>query len=327
MADASRFDVVASSEVPPEDLIWTRPDRPPPPVACDWAAAGGLAVRDPSLLNQTREASRFDVTNPASFQRQETRTIDACGEWGPAGRFDIRALDEQCLVEVRVPVLLVAADEPIDCPRFVSMGTPPCRDSCRRATTDAVAAQAAEWGQVIRDQWSRRHQIRPIGTGCPCPAYDVDVDVVFVAPGEDPNPHLVNVHSGCGQADSGDWYIDMLPKYAAHEFGHLLGLLDEFPKPGPRNVISAFADPIGALLDLPFAPSNIFGTEECYPVTDPVSMMFCCSVESYAFFIEESRVFPFHYHFFAEWLAKTRCCEFEIGRPADVLEGASFESF
>lgn len=323
MAEASRFDVISSSELPPDDLIWTRPDRPPPAVACDWAAVGGLIVRDSGIVSERRESSSFEVTNAATFRRQETRTTDFCGVPSRTGRFDIRAFDDQCLVEVRVPVLLTAGGEAVE-GRFSSRA---CRDTRRVATADAVAQQAEEWREVIRRFWSRQHQIRALGDGCPCPAYDVDVDVIFVAPGEVENPNEVTVHSGCGDSDQTNWYIDMEPKLAAHEFGHLLGLLDEYPKPGPRNVISAFADPIGALLDLPFAPSNLFGTEECHPVTDPVSMMYCCSVEQNAFFIEESRVFPFHYHFFAEWLAKTRCCEFEIGWPADILEAARFESF
>lgn len=316
MADAARFDVVSSSQSPTEEIRWPAPDTPPPPGPCDWRTTD-LFVRASSLGLHVVESSRFLIMDESGFQKQPTRVVDFCGNEGPLGLFDIRANDDQCLVEVKVRIFLDPLSDDI-APVFRSeVGR--CGDETRVATPEAVAEQQDEWLEMIRNRWSRKHQIRALGVGCPCPAYDVDVDVEFVAD-EAQAHHTVHVHSGCERPDSQNWFIDMQPSYAAHEFGHLLGLLDEYPKPREMTTLEEIAFSISDPLDILFERPR----SNCELVTSARSIMWNSGVANYL--DGEARVYPFHYHFFAEWLARTRCCEFEIGSWQDIKTGERFKS-
>lgn len=264
---------------------------------------GALLVRDPTAFHVvTARASRFAIgpTPPGQFAEVTATSIDACGgEFG--ARFSIRADDERCFVVVRVRVQLVAMAEPVppeDGGRFESIlseDSVKCPGGGRTvATSEAVAERAEAWRREIRRRWSRQHRIRALGDACPCEAYDVDIDVEWVTE----NPHqTVSVHSGCGDVNSQNLYVDMSDYTAAHEFGHWLGLLDEYPGP-------------------------------CTESTGLHSIMWGSDIARAVGVV--GRVQPFHYHFFAEWLARTRCCDFEIGSLEDIggLLGdpAEFES-
>lgn len=274
MAEASLFEVT----------------RAPGDLAC---APDQLDVRSTANLDHSARAAAYVIRDPRGFRLEATAARDECGSRN-TGAFDIRADDDRCLVEVTVRLQLVPMAEPLPS-EFRSIHPGRCLDSNRVATPAAVAREAPLWAHTIREIWSRRHPIRAIGVGCPCSEYEVDVSVQFV----NANPHRqISVHSGCERPDEFNWYIDMNPRYAAHEFGHVLGLLDEYPE--------NFWEFLGV-------------EDSCNPVTSTASIMWG------VWALDEGRVFPFHYHFFAEWLARTRCCDFEIGRIGDVHE--SFESF
>jgi hypothetical protein len=239
------------------------------------------------------------------FSIQSVQTVDSCG-FPSGGAFDIRVDDEQCLVEVRVRVRLIPLADPVDetswvwdvvgflTPGLTKLfyeGSKGCVDERRVATAAAVLERREDWRSSIRRHWSRKHRIRALGLGCPCPAYDVDIDVIWV---DDPAERVhaqIDVASGCGRADEGRLFIGNRAAIAAHEFGHWIGLDDEYP-----------------------------GTDRCPVVTVTNSIMWAPNFP----FFNNARVFPFHYHFFAEWLSSRKCCEFEIGRIEDI---GRFESF
>jgi hypothetical protein len=56
----------------------------------------------------------------------------------------------------------------------------------------------------------------------------VSFKVHWVISGPD---HVVWVHPPSGRADENDWYTDDTGWTAAHEFGHMLGVLDEYDEP------------------------------------------------------------------------------------------------
>lgn len=152
------------------------------------------------------------------------------------------------------------------------------------ASTDQEVRFA--WRRMIRRMWSRQYQIRALDADCPCSAFDVDVDVEWVARGNE--HHQVDVHSGCDpdNVNAANWYMGMTDYIAAHEFGHLLGLDDEYW--GSCIVTSA--------------QSIMWGSDAVHLTTGAGTVQL------------------FHYHHFAEWLAENRCCRFEIGRIEDIPE-------
>jgi hypothetical protein len=85
------------------------------------------------------------------------------------------------------------------------------------------------WERDIEDRWNK-FQLRRFLGGRPL---DIKFDVEFVDSGD--YHHLVKVHPGNGRSDQSNWFfyditgtaIDY-PDYAPHEFGHMLGLDDEY---------------------------------------------------------------------------------------------------
>lgn len=258
----------------------------------DSAEAAGC--HDQFLLVDSSEGSRRREREyrtvaiaPGAWDDHAVGWVNACGR-ELSGRFDIRANDELCLLEVRVRVFLDALEDPAPDRggEFRSQLSVICPGGTEQvATPAAVREKARGWRRTIRRMWSRQYQIRALDPDCPCPAYDVDVDVRWVERGEE--QHEVNVHSGCDpdtRPNSETWYMGMSNYKVAHEFGHLLGLDDEYP---PACIVTS-------------TQSLMWGSDWVNVTT------------------EAGRVQLFHYHHFAEWLAANRCCQFEIGRIEDI---------
>lgn len=88
-------------------------------------------------------------------------------------------------------------------------------------TAAALTAQMAVWKSSIETTWSNRFScVRPKERACP-----VTFEVQWVTSGEH---HTVNVAPGAGNENKGNWFISTLGATAAHEFGHMLGLHDEY---------------------------------------------------------------------------------------------------
>lgn len=77
------------------------------------------------------------------------------------------------------------------------------------------------WANGIRTTWNNRW-----GVGFPheatCP---LTFNVQWVTSNEH---HVVEVRQGSGRANMGTWYTQSSGSVAAHEFGHMLGLVDEY---------------------------------------------------------------------------------------------------
>lgn len=130
----------------------------------------------------------------------------------------------------------------------------------------------ATWEPAIERAWSGRFRIRRKDGDCPCEEYRVLVDVQWVTSGEH---HVVQVHSGSGRADMGNWFITSTGGTAAHEFGHMLGNPDEYPDPACPN----------------------------RNVTNDNSIMRSS---------QTGQVRPRHYQRFADWVSAYTCCDYEV---------------
>ncbi|MCP3868709.1 MAG: hypothetical protein GY703_11565 [Gammaproteobacteria bacterium] len=77
------------------------------------------------------------------------------------------------------------------------------------------------WKVGIERYWSRRYQLVPTAeTRLP-----IEVEANFRAP---VYHHDVIVRPGKGHSDELNWHLQNSPELAAHEFGHMLGLFDEY---------------------------------------------------------------------------------------------------
>jgi hypothetical protein len=258
-----------------------------------------------SNLFVERESSHAEVRRSFRIDNADSRTdpfltrsVDNCGNV-LNGRFaaEVRG----CTVFIRVRVALFAMNE--------APPPPPSGDEAgiyippTRATPAAVLAQADQWREIIRAAWTGKHQIRVFPDGCAdCSAYDVDIDVVFsvsavpaagipsTIPGIDA---IVRVHTGSGHADSKNLYMAFEnsagDQIVAHEFGHWIGLGDEYP------------NGIGDLLS----------GSSCRTVTTMDSIMWNAG--------GKGRVYLFHYHFFADYLDTVVCCDVERGSLVDIV--------
>jgi hypothetical protein len=90
------------------------------------------------------------------------------------------------------------------------------------------------WEACIEEVWSRRYALKT-GDGR---QYPIVVDVTFNGPRYH---HQVIVRPKGGRSDSLNWNLMNSPAMAAHEFGHLLGVFDEY-WPGAT-------DPDGRIID------------------------------------------------------------------------------
>lgn len=137
-------------------------------------------------------------------------------------------------------------------------------------TPQQLQAAQATWEQAIEQAWTDRFRVRRLNGNCPCAEYRVTLDVQWVSSGEH---HAVQVHAGSGRADMGNWFITDSGLTTAHEVGHMLGNVDEYPDPNcPNRVVSN--------------DNSIMGTGQ--------------------------NVRPRHYQTFADWISARTCCDYEV---------------
>jgi len=108
-----------------------------------------------------------------------------------------------------------------------------------------LADLAKVWEKEIEDTWNNKFKFRRSdGKGKPV---DITFDVQFV---DDPDIcFIVIVMPESGRSDETTWYAEQKKGTAAHEFGHMLGLLDEYsdrdcpqrPIPGDDNIMKKTA--------------------------------------------------------------------------------------
>ena len=95
-------------------------------------------------------------------------------------------------------------------------------------TDEEFADARARWEQGIEDTWNAGPRLRRTSGDCRCEEYRIEYDVQWVETGEH---HVVQVPSGSGRSDMGNWFVEDPGSTAAHEFGHMLGNPDEYPEP------------------------------------------------------------------------------------------------
>ena len=93
------------------------------------------------------------------------------------------------------------------------------------------------WEPAIEQAWTDRFALLLSRGGCQCQEYHLTTfDVQWVQAGEH---HTVAVHSGNGRADMGNWFINNTGGTTAHEVGHMIGNVDEYPDANcPNRVLS-----------------------------------------------------------------------------------------
>ncbi len=86
---------------------------------------------------------------------------------------------------------------------------------------DGVSAPVPTWNSQIDARWNQFAVIEPGGRRVP----------INISMRDDPSGfHEVQVHPGTGRANTAEWYVNQRPSTAPHEFGHLIGLPDEYQR-------------------------------------------------------------------------------------------------
>jgi hypothetical protein len=91
---------------------------------------------------------------------------------------------------------------------------------------DDLAASKAIFNKSITDRWNRFKAVRTD----PSESLDIVFEITDKADNE------VTIEKGAGQSDAGHWYTEdftQYPNVPAHEFGHLIGLEDEYQREEP----------------------------------------------------------------------------------------------
>lgn len=142
---------------------------------------------------------------------------------------------------------------------------------------DVTAAQLQNvmntWEPAIEAAWTDRFALLLRRGGCLCRQYRVTTfDVQWVQSGEH---HTVAVHSGSGRADMGNWFLNNTGGTAAHEVGHMIGNVDEYPDANcPDRELSN---------DNSIMRNSQSGVAR-----------------------------PRHYRTFASWISNRTCCDYEV---------------
>lgn len=91
--------------------------------------------------------------------------------------------------------------------------------------TTSLAALQTRWQSGIQTKWSNKFACSP---GTP----NLTFNVQFVNTNEH---HAVTVKAGSGRSNMLEWYEQDNGNTAAHEYGHMLGMKDEYPDPNCPN--------------------------------------------------------------------------------------------
>lgn len=86
----------------------------------------------------------------------------------------------------------------------------------------------AGWRRAIEDAWSNHYDLVATDGSPPCARYRIKVDVDWVPRDAADFDYTVRGHDECGRADMFNWYTSDPYQVAAHEFGHMLGNIDEY---------------------------------------------------------------------------------------------------
>lgn len=139
-------------------------------------------------------------------------------------------------------------------------------------TAAEIAALQAVWEPGIEARWSNRFMINRSSGDCGCPSYPVRFDVQFVNAGQH---HTVRVRRGPARSNMTTWDTADDAGAASHEFGHMLGLADEYADAN--------------------CPNRVVATDNSIMRTNTGDTM--------------NR----HYQGFAVWLSNRNCCGFVVG--------------
>ena len=86
---------------------------------------------------------------------------------------------------------------------------------------DGVTVPSSTWSSQIDARWNQFAVVEPGGRRVP----------INITMRDDPSGfHEVRVHAGVDRADTANWYVGQRPSTAPHEFGHLIGLPDEYQR-------------------------------------------------------------------------------------------------
>jgi hypothetical protein len=104
-------------------------------------------------------------------------------------------------------------------------------------TDEILSSRKEKWKENIEDVWSGAFKVclpegSDVSDNCPCKCFKVDINVEWEDSADDAH-HTVKVKPGPSRSnmlnwDTKDGYEEGKPNVAAHEFGHMLGLKDEY---------------------------------------------------------------------------------------------------
>jgi len=248
----------------------------------------------------------FSVTNNREDEWQKyvgPSLSDGCGTVTP--RFHARILDAECRVEIEVRVLLLQA-----------AGLELFAGPDARATQENIRAVASVWGDMIRAQWSGKHPLGLVSGVCDgCREYSVSVDVrwLFFSDPANDRDVTVTVNSGSeatlpifARESSFQFWMEMDPAVVAHEFGHWIGLLDEYKETSPDMFFGLDPEARDFFIDVGVAVHECPGR---WVSDDPTSIMYSA---------QSGHVKSRHYQPFADWLSQRKCCQFGIADPGPI---------
>ncbi len=93
-------------------------------------------------------------------------------------------------------------------------------------TQQEIANLIATWEQGIEQRWTGVFPLSRVCGACGCQNYNVSFDAQFV---DSAQHHTVRVRRGPARSNMLTWDTTDGAGTAAHEFGHMLGFIDEYP--------------------------------------------------------------------------------------------------
>lgn len=93
---------------------------------------------------------------------------------------------------------------------------------------DLTDRKKASWKAAIEDAWSDHFTLVRTAGRAPCHRYRILVEARWIADAGDPKDHTVRVRAGSDRPHMREWWSDGDEGDAPHEFGHMLGNVDEY---------------------------------------------------------------------------------------------------